>query len=101
MWFEGKRSAIVFDSVFSERAPLAVSDGEGGAYVLASMDIPSTEKISGVVALVSRRLDAGGKLVWERRTHPAIGASVGKDLQPDAMLLLPSAAVKPAAAPGR
>ncbi len=64
LWNNGERSVVVANSVWAEKNPIIVSDGQGGAIVIFERYARSGEH-SGDVDIAAQRLSPSGQLMWE------------------------------------
>jgi HEAT repeat protein len=88
LWKEGKQSQFIASSSWGERWPLALPDGEGGAFVVYSAI--GHNKNEGDIDIEIVRLDGAGKLIWNDGKKP-VDVSATKDLErnPHAFMVTP------------
>lgn len=78
LWNEGKSPAAVASSRNSERRPVVLSDGAGGAFV--AYEWQGEKKDTDVLV---QRLDGRGQLLWGEGKRPVVaGASTGNERRP-------------------
>ncbi len=63
MWNDGDSSVIVHSSAYLEVAPVAVSDGNGGAIVVCSA-VAAQGEYAGDWEILAQRVSATGELLW-------------------------------------
>ncbi len=65
LWEDGERSVIVAASLWSERRPVVVPDGQGGAFVFYEAHAPADSEWAGDVDIHGQHISADGRLLWE------------------------------------
>jgi hypothetical protein len=81
-WGDKKDARPVASSAALETAPAACSDGEGGAIVAYQYQFVGGEH-AGDSDIVAQRVDAAGKLLWNKGDEPVgVGSSDSKETRP-------------------
>jgi hypothetical protein len=78
LWNEGKGSQRIASSQWRERWPVAVPDGEGGAFVVYTAF--GVGQDAGDIDIEIKRLDGSGKLLWNAGKVP-VDVAATKDLE--------------------
>ncbi len=65
MWEGGERSLLVAASTWSERHPVALPDGRGGAFVFYEAYAPADSEWAGDIDIRAQHISASGKLLWD------------------------------------
>lgn len=64
LWEEGRRSVVLAASTWSERNPVVVPDGAGGAFVFFEAYAPAGSEWAGDVDIRGQRVSAEGQVLW-------------------------------------
>ena len=81
LWFDGRRSANVSDTSFSETAHAVLSDGQGGAFVVFEAEPRSGERL-GDSDLWAQRISADGRAQWNRGSPVFVATSNWSEKNP-------------------
>ncbi len=76
VWNNGEKSVTVATSVWSERNPVVVSDGQGGVIIVFERYARNGEH-TGDVDIAAQRLSPSGQLMWEEGKSSVNIASTG------------------------
>ncbi|MGD9497292.1 MAG: hypothetical protein AB7Y46_13415 [Armatimonadota bacterium] len=64
LWQEGERSVVLAASNWSERNPVVVPDGAGGAFVIFEAYAPAGSQWAGDVDIRGQHVSADGQVLW-------------------------------------
>lgn len=79
MWEDGDRSVLIAGSAWSERNPVAIPDGRGGAFVFYEAYAPANSEWAGDIDIRGQHVSASGELLWEENGIPvATGTALEK-----------------------
>jgi hypothetical protein len=85
LWNDGEQAIDVSASPNSERAPVAVPDGHGGAIVAFEFEFLEGE-FKGDVDIMAQRIDADGVLLWNGGQEPSqLAGGKGIERRPSAI----------------
>ena len=84
MWNDGESSVVVASSTWSERHPVAVPDGRGGAFVFYEAYAPAGSEWAGDVDIRGQHVSGSGELLWDEGGVP-VASSIVLEQQPCAI----------------
>ncbi len=85
LWEDGETSVVVAATTWSERHPVAVPDGRGGAFVFYEAYAPADSQWAGDIDIRGQHLSGSGELLWDEGGVAVATGSAVLEVQPCAV----------------